>query len=244
MSLPLQEPSDAAALLVLVDGAGADEEDARTLERLARSAAAVPGVDAASCTITAPPGVAPCSAASDLVAAQLERVQQELEEGPCRDAARTRTALNDVPMVHPQSRVRWPAFTRHALDAGITAVTALPISYRGHLTGSLDLYHQHRSLGPSDAQWGQLLARAAAIGLAHRTELRGARTHRDQLQTALSSRVLIEQAKGILAERLDCTVDDAFDRLRRHARAHRMKLSDLSREVITSPHWATPFSRP
>ncbi|WP_055554833.1 GAF and ANTAR domain-containing protein [Streptomyces kanamyceticus] len=244
MPLPPQDPSAAAALLALIGGSGDDEEDERVLERLARSAAAVPGVDAASCSIVAPPGGASCSAASDVVAEQLERVQQELSEGPCRDAARTHRALNDIPMVHPQSRVRWPAFTQHALDAGITAVTALPISHRGHFTGCLDLYHQHRSLCPSDAQWGQLLAQAAAIGLAHRTELRNVRTHREQLQTALSSRVVIEQAKGILAERLDCTVDDAFDLLRRHARAHRMKLSDLSREVITHPHWDTPFARP
>ncbi|MGW2231941.1 ANTAR domain-containing response regulator [Streptomyces formicae] len=244
MPLPPQDSSAAAALLALIDGSGDDEEDERVLERLARSAAAVPGVDAASCTIAAPPGGATRTAASDLVAEQLERVQQELEEGPCRDAARTRTALNDIPMVHPQSRVRWPAFTQHALDAGITAVTALPITHRGHLTGSLDLYHQHRALCPSDARWGQLLADATAIALAHRTALRSARTHHDQLQTALTSRVVIEQAKGILAERLDCTVDDAFDRLRKHARAHRIKLSDLSREVITHPHWATPFARP
>ncbi|MFE0173557.1 ANTAR domain-containing protein [Streptomyces sp. NPDC059002] len=242
MSVPLQNPPAAATLLLLVDATEGDEDE-DILARLARSAAAVPGVDAASCAITTRPGHAPHSAASDDVAEQLERVQLELKEGPCRDAARTRRALNDVPMTHPQSRVRWPTFTRRALDAGITAVTALPISHRGHLTGSLDLYHQHRSLHPAGAQWGQMLADAAAIGLAHRTELRTARVRHDQLETALTSRILIEQAKGILAERLDCTTDAAFDRLRGHARSHQMKLVDLSRDIITNPHSATPFAR-
>jgi len=161
-----------------------------------------------------------------------------------RDGSLQHPADRRVDAPHAQPRTRWPRFTRRALDAGFTAVTALPLRSHDRLLGTLNLYHQHGALHREDVCWCQLLAAAAALGLAHHDLLREARCRGEQLQGALDSRVVIEQAKGILAERLDCPVQDAFALLRRHARTNRMKLTDLCAQIIDGPADAGPFPRP
>ncbi|MFE7115528.1 ANTAR domain-containing response regulator [Streptomyces sp. NPDC057654] len=238
---PVLEQQAAAALLALVTAPPHGEDDDGLLRRLVLSAAAVPGVVAAGCTATAVRDRPPRTAASNENAARLERLQ---DEGPGHDAARTGRALTDIAMDHLPHRTRWPRFTRQAREAGFAAVTVLPIGYADRTSGALSLYHPHGALRPSDAQWCGALAQAAAISLAHHVALHEALTRGDQLQNALDSRVRIEQAKGILAERFDCSLQDAFELLRRHARTHQMKLADLAHQVITHPADTGPFPGP
>ncbi|MER5386154.1 ANTAR domain-containing protein [Streptomyces sp. NPDC002688] len=101
--------------------------------------------------------------------------------------------------------------------------------------GALNLYHRHRAQSTLDARAGRLLADAAAIGLSHRALLDDLRSRERQLRVALESHVVIEQVKGLLAERLNCTVDDAFDLLRHHARSHQVILADVARAVVHDP---------
>lgn len=126
---------------------------------------------------------------------------------------------------------QWPWFARQAMAAGLSTVTVVPLSPRGAVTGALAL------LGgtPPDASAIMLtlsLADAAGAGIVLSGELRRQERAIRQLQTALSSRVVIEQAKGILAERWQVTPDEAFGRLRRLARATQRRLSDLAVAVI------------
>ncbi|MFF3483427.1 ANTAR domain-containing protein [Streptomyces sp. NPDC002701] len=241
---PSRAQEVAANLLVLVDAPAHGEDEERLLRRLTRVAALVPGVEAAACSLHDPAGV-PCHmAASDDRTRRLEDLQAELREGPCLDSARGRKSLADVPLTHPHSRTRWPRFTGRALGEGFTAVTALPLIHQGRALGALDLYHQRGGLAASDLRWARLLADATAVGLAHRDMLRAALVRGEQLQNALNSRIIIEQAKGILVERFDCDLQEAFHRLRCHARTHRMKLADLAALIVARPADSPPFPRP
>ncbi|WP_342668410.1 ANTAR domain-containing protein [Streptomyces ochraceiscleroticus] len=182
--------------------------------------------------------------ASDDVVRQLVRLQIEHTEGPCLDTVRSGRRHLDLLLLHPHSRVRWPHFTPHALVCGFSAVTALPVRHRDHTFGALSLFHRHQSLPPAAVDACQALADAAALGLSHHRALREAQEHNAHLEAALRSRILIEQAKGILAERLRTVPADAFDRMRRHARAHRQKLIDLAAQIINGPAETGPFPRP
>ncbi|MEV0124284.1 GAF and ANTAR domain-containing protein [Streptomyces sp. NPDC050703] len=155
------------------------------------------------------------------------------KEGPGCDARSTGAALIDVDVTTRPARVRWPAWTPRALALGFNRVTALPLkSSDGIPFGALVL------LGPpavtTDGKalaLARSLAETAAHALALQRRAFESRVLATQLQTALSSRVVIEQAKGMLAVRQGLTLDDAFDRLRRHARAHRRKVADVAHEV-------------
>ncbi|WP_328494028.1 GAF and ANTAR domain-containing protein [Streptomyces sp. NBC_00414] len=232
----------AANLLALVDAPSRGESEERLLRRLTRVAVLVPGVEAAACSLAGPEGPLH-TAASDERTRRLECLQVESREGPCLDITRGEGPLADIPMSHPHSRTRWPRFTSRVLSEGFTAVTALPLHHQERTLGALDLYHQHGRLGSSGVRWARLLADATAVGLAHRDVLRDALVRGDQLQTALNSRVVIEQAKGILAERFDCDLQEAFERLRGHARTTRTKLSDLATLIVSNPADSPPFPR-
>ncbi|MFJ2238086.1 ANTAR domain-containing protein [Streptomyces sp. NPDC087859] len=243
MSPTGHEHSAAPALLALVDAPLRGDDDEHLLSRLARTVTGLPGVEAAGCNLLDTDGRPALTAATHDSADRLERAQSELLEGPCLDSARTNKALVNVPMAHPHSRCRWPRYTQRVLQAGFTAVTSLPIRHEVGVTGSLSLYHQREPLREEDVEWSRLLASATAISLAHRNTLLRAQTRERQLQAALDSRVLIEQAKGLLAERFDCTVDDAFDLLRHHARTHQVKLFDLARQIVDNRATGGPFPR-
>ncbi|WP_221347986.1 ANTAR domain-containing protein [Streptomyces beigongshangae] len=233
----------AANLLVLVAAPARGEDEERLLRRLAHVTALVPGVAAASCNLLGPSGLPGHSAGSDDRARRLGRLQAELREGPSLDVSRDMRLLADVPLGDPRGRTRWPRFTGRAVSEGFTAVTALPLAGQDRTLGALALYHRHGQLELSGIRWAQLLADATAVGLSHRDVLRDALVRADQLQNALNTRIVIEQAKGILAERFDCELQEAFDRLRGHARSHRMKLADLAALIVENPSGCPPFPR-
>ena len=238
-SPPLEE-----TLLRLLDAAVRLGDEEGLLHRLVQDAAGLPWVDAVGCALLPSDDCPWRGTASDGNAHRLECLQNELLEGPGIDTARTGKPLADLSMAHPLNRTRWPRFAPHVLRAGLTAVTVVPIRHEG-VSGALSLYHQPGALPREQVERGRLLASAAAIGLAHHHALSQARVRERRLQAALDSRVLIEQAKGILAGRLDCTVDEAFGLLRRHARTHRMKLRDLAGQIVSGPPAAEgPFHRP
>ncbi|WP_406369033.1 GAF and ANTAR domain-containing protein [Streptomyces sp. NBC_00647] len=222
-------------LLDLADAPVREENCESVLQRLAEAAALLPGVESAACFLTDAEGTITHGAASDGIALQLNSVQADLTEGPGLDSCRTAKPLANVSMDHPHTRTRWPRFASHAAGVGVTAVTAVPMRYLDRNLGALNLYHRHRAQSTVDARAGRLLADAAAIGLSHRALLDDLRSRERQLRVALESRVIIEQAKGLLAERLNCTVDDAFDLLRHHARSHQVILADVARAVVHDP---------
>jgi GAF domain-containing protein len=127
----------------------------------------------------------------------------------------------------------WPAFAPMALQKGFRSVHAVPMRVRGETVGALNLFRGVAGrLADRDMPLGQGMADIAAIALLQERAVRESRDVVRQLQSALSSRVVIEQAKGVLAERTHIGVDAAFTRLRAHARDRNRRLSDVARELI------------
>jgi GAF domain-containing protein len=129
---------------------------------------------------------------------------------------------------------RWRAFGRAATAAGFESAHALPLRCRAEVVGMLALLHEHpHRVSDADHHLGQLLADTATIGLLQHRAVSTAEGVQAQLQCALTSRVLIEQAKGVLAQQGHVDVDDAFHVMRRYARAHNLRLVDVARTVTT-----------
>jgi GAF domain-containing protein len=130
---------------------------------------------------------------------------------------------------------RWPLFVPAAALAGFRSVAAVPLRLRDQVIGGLNLFMADpREVPPADRHLAQALADIATIGILQQRSLHRSHVLSEQLQGALNSRVAIEQAKGILAERNNMTMDAAFDTLRRYARNHNLKLTDVATSVVTA----------
>jgi len=169
-------------------------------------------------------------AASSEAARLLEQLQVQLGQGPCLDCFRSGRAVTATDL---GTDGRWPQFAEAAAEAGLGAVQALPMRLREQVIGALNLFRAAPGdFDPVNVRVGQALADVATIGLLHERTMRRRDTLNEQLQAALNSRVVIEQAKGKLAERLGLDMDQAFNVLRDHARSRNIRLSDLARAFI------------
>ncbi|WP_199896795.1 ANTAR domain-containing protein [Streptomyces niger] len=184
------------------------------------------------------------TAASGRRAEALRQVEEQLREGPLRDclagAVADGTPLTEAAEAAEAGAARWPRFAARARELGVRRVTALPLtaagpedgpagSGTGAALGALVLYHDAADPQPPEcAVPARALAEAAALHLRHRR----ARSQVRQLEHALRSRIVIEQAKGVLSERFGVPTDGAFVELRRYARSHQRSLHDLARSVV------------
>lgn len=156
----------------------------------------------------------------------LELFQLQNEEGPCLEAFATGTVV-----VHgnlPTAAERWPRFGPLAVSAGFRSVAALPLRLHQRNIGTFSLFGE---LNPVDVVLGQVLAEVAAIAILQDHTIRNMQAKVSQLQHALNSRIVIEQAKGMISERARVDMDEAFARLRRYARAHQVRLTDVACQV-------------
>ena len=162
----------------------------------------------------------------------LELFEAQADEGPCVDAYRSGLAV--VNLTIDESNARWPRFAPKAALAGFRSVHALPMRLRGDSIGALNLFQAEEGrLDEADVAAAQALADVATIAiLAHRAA-RDAQVRNEQLTEALNTRIVIEQAKGVVSERAGLDMDDAFTRLRRYARKHNLRLSDVAHAVST-----------
>jgi GAF domain-containing protein len=161
----------------------------------------------------------------------LDVLQAQYGEGPCFDCYLT----GQVVSTHDLAEVpdRWPRFEAAALARGVHSVLAIPMQVRGVTVGALNLFRTDPgALDERVLPLGQGLADLAAVAILHARSVRESRLLAEQLQAALASRVVIEQAKGVLAEQGQITVDAAFTHMRRHARAGNLKLSDVALAVV------------
>lgn len=173
-------------------------------------------------------------AASREVAETLELFQQQVHEGPCLDAFRTGTAVTNVDL--SSSADRWPAFAPRAMEAGFAVVHAFPMRLREQVIGALNVFTAaDRVLPAHELAVVRGLADVATISLLQERALRRATLLTEQLQLALSSRVLIEQAKGALAQVHGTDVETAFEMLRSYARRHHQRLTDLAEGCLSRP---------
>jgi GAF domain-containing protein len=174
-------------------------------------------------------------AASDEKARILEIFQVQISEGPCFDAFRS-----GQPVINADLREavdRWPEFTEHALAAGFRSVHAFPMRVRREVIGALNVFGSRvgGALDDADVQIVQALTDVAAIGLLQERAVRRGEVLTEQLQGALLSRIVIEQAKGAIAQAHGISIDAAFTALRGYARRHNRKLTDVAHEVLADP---------
>jgi GAF domain-containing protein len=161
----------------------------------------------------------------------VELFELQIEEGPCFDAYAGPCAVRCES--RDEAEHRWPRFAPHAFDSGFLAVSAVPLRLRTDVLGALNLFSSEpRSLSDNELRVAQAMADIATIGILQERVIRDGRTLSSQLQVALDSRIVIEQAKGIIAERNKITVDDAFARLRAFARDHNWLLSEAAGQVV------------
>jgi GAF domain-containing protein len=162
---------------------------------------------------------------------ELEVFQVQADEGPCLDCARTRRPL-EVPDLDVGGS-RWPRFSATARALGFRAVNALPLRLRSQAIGGLNLFHSEPMVMPArDVHVAQALADVATIGILQQQHVQQAAILTDQLEGALTSRIVIEQAKGILAQSGNVTMSVAFAQLRQYARDHNLKLSAVAQGTV------------
>jgi transcriptional regulator with GAF, ATPase, and Fis domain len=162
----------------------------------------------------------------------IELFELQHEEGPCVDAYRTGVAVQSESTDDVTSR--WPTFGPRAQDFGFQSMAALPMRLRANVIGALNLFStQGASLSPEDKQVAQALADIATIGILQERALSDGHIVTSQLQVALESRVVIEQAKGIVGEHHHISVDDAFKLLRSYARSHNCLLGRAANDIIS-----------
>jgi GAF domain-containing protein len=161
----------------------------------------------------------------------LDLLQSQNEEGPCFECYRNGQPVFSEDLTNDSER--WPKFAPVALREGFRSVQAIPMRARGETVGALNLFRAGIGrLGEQDLPLGQGMADIAAIALLQERTVREAHGVVEQLQGALSSRVMIEQAKGVLAERAKIDVDTAFARLRAYARENNLRLSQVAHGLI------------
>jgi GAF domain-containing protein len=161
----------------------------------------------------------------------LELFELQSQQGPCVDAFRTRET---VAATLADGEQRWPNFSPYAAELGFQYMCAVPLQLRDITIGALNLFRaSDDTFAEADLEIAQAMAKVAATGLLQQRTLTDRQLLSEQLAAALQSRVVIEQAKGVLAEYLGISVDDAFLRLRGHARNRNRKLTDLARDVAT-----------
>lgn len=241
------------AIFELTDTVAADFDIKRFAARLAAYAGRLPGIAAAGVLIIEPDDAPPVTAATTPEARMLGEYQLQRDEGPALDAYRTGRYVRRPDLRGPDPG--WPRFGAVARTAGFTSVHALPLRRRAEETpapadreatlGTITLFGRHPGALPADVlAAGQALAAAAGIGLAHRRRLDQVERLASQLRTALDSRVVIEQAKGVLAERRDLDVGSAFQLMRWYARAHRTKLTEVAASVVDGTLDPSPVPSP
>jgi GAF domain-containing protein len=214
----------------LTDTMVADFDVIDFLQVLTDRSAQLLDVSAAGLLLADPRGELRVVAASSEAARLLELLQLQHGQGPCLDCFRSGRAVTATDLSTDR---RWPRFADAAAEAGLGAVQALPMRLREQVIGALNLFRAAPGdFDPVNVRVGQALADVATIGLLHERNMRHRDTLNEQLQAALNSRVIIEQAKGKLAERLGLDMDQAFNVLRDHARARNLRLSDLARAFI------------
>src|SRR5487761_483862 len=186
---------------------------------------------AAGLLLADPRGELRVVAASSEAARLLELFQLQNDQGPCLDCFRSGRPVAAADLAAAAGR--WPRFAPAACQAGFGAVQAMPMRLREQVIGALNLFRAGPgALAPGDIRVGQALADVATISLLHERSMRHSDTLNEQLQTALNSRVIVEQAKGKLAERLDIDMTQAFGILRSAARNRNLRLADLAQAFI------------
>ena len=233
MSQPHREEAASRAFVALADTLVDDYDIIDLLDQLVAHSVALLAADAAGIMLVDAHQNLRVVASSSDDAELMELLQLQNEQGPCMDCYHTAAPVS-VPDLATTDR--WPKFVAAVAQAdGFRSVHALPLRLRGEAIGALNLFHHTPGPLPEpDLALGQALADVATIGILQERAVRHSEIVTEQLQTALTSRIVIEQAKGVLAQHHGLSMDSAFDRLRRYTRARNLRLAEVARQLATS----------
>jgi hypothetical protein len=202
------------------------------LDRLAERCVALLGIAAAGVVLADSHGQLRALASSNEQMHLIELIEVQRQDGPCLDCWRTGEVVREDDL--SRARVRWPYFAPVALEAGFASAYAVPMRLRAERLGALNLLaNETHGLVEADENSAQAMADVATIGILHERFLRQHEEVTEQLQVAFNSRVVLEQAKGVVAEAARIDMDAAFALLRGYARHHNRLLSEVARLVIS-----------
>ncbi|WP_229715288.1 GAF and ANTAR domain-containing protein, partial [Subtercola lobariae] len=221
----------AEVFITLADTLTDDFDATDLLHYLADACVELLNVDAAGIMLTDLRGGLRLAASSSERIRNLELFELQIDEGPCLDCFRSGQPVTNATITEAEDR--WPRFVGVAAEAGVQSTHALPLRLRGDVVGAMNLVSNDTTLmTDADVALGQALADMATISLLQDRSSIAKTDLAEQLQTALNNRVLIEQAKGMLAGQANITPDEAFDRIRNHARSNNNKLLTDAQNVI------------
>lgn len=201
------------------------------------------GAAAAGVMLASPAGGLRLAASSSEAMHLLELFELQSQEGPCLEAFRT-GEIARLESLKPGTG-RWPSFAAAASEAGFRSVIALPLRLRDVILGALNLYSTAGvPMEEADIIVAQAFADIAALSIVQHRASEEAQRLNEQLTVALTSRIAIEQAKGVIAERATIDLAEAFARLRAYARGHNLRLTDVAHAAINGTldplAWAAP----
>ena len=225
------------AVVSLVDNLLDDFDVVELLTELTERSADLLDIAAAGFLLADPFGQLRVMAATSNQTRELELFQLQADQGPCVECYATGRPVSVADL--PVAASRWPRFVPAALEAGVASVHAVPMRAAGLVLGSLGLFGSRPGeLTEADLLVAQTLAHVACVAILQEHPPTPS-TVIPQLRSALTHRVVVEQAKGFLRERFDISVEEAFSLLRRYARTHGDHLTDVARQLM-----ADPSSRP
>ena len=203
-------------------------------------------VSAAGVMLASPAGGLGLVASSSEAMRLLELFELQTQQGPCLDAFRTGEPVGEQDL--QAGAGSWPSFSEAALQAGFRSALALPIRLREMTLGALNLLRTtSEPMIDSDLIIARAFADLAALSISQHRASTEAQLLNEQLSAALSSRVIIEQAKGVISERADVDLNEAFSRLRGYARSANLRLTDVAQAAVAGTldpaAWAPRTSR-
>ncbi len=220
-----------STFLQLADTLVADFDIIDLLTMLADRCVELVDADAAGILLADSDGNLRLMAASSEQARLLELFQLQNDQGPCVEAYTSGQPVNCIDL--RESVDRWPRFTPYAVGAGFESVYAFPMRLRDNIIGAMNLFSV--SIGPlpaADVQLARALADVASVAILQDQAARESRVRDLQLQNALDSRVVIEQAKGMVSERGEVDMAGAFNLIRNHARQNNLQLTRVAEQVV------------
>ena len=235
-----REGKVADTLVELADTLVADFDVVELMALLTDRCVDVLGVDAAGIMLAGPQGELRVIASSSDAMRLLELFEIQSQEGPCLDCFRSGSSVSQEDL--SQAGGEWPTFAVEAVAAGFHSAQALPLRLRGAVIGALNLFHREPGvMRTADLRAAQAFADVATIAVLQHGAAREAQLINEQLNHALNSRIVIEQAKGMTAERLGVGIELAFAALRAHARGSNLQLSEVARRVVDGELSPTQF---
>ena len=230
MTKHTRETKLSAAFVKLADTLVADFDVVDLLHWLVEECTQILDTQAGGLMLIDPAGELQLVASTSEDAELVEILQLAAGEGPCLDCFRTGKPVTVGDLSIPND---WPEFSRGAIAHDFHSVHATPLRLRGDVIGTMNLFSVHvGELSPEDIAVAQALADVATIGILQERTIRSSHLISEQLQFALDSRILIEQAKGVLAATAGLSMDAAFTALRSYARNHNQTLRSVADDVI------------